>query len=272
MRTRPNYLAGAAALVWLVIIGTPLYAMLATAVRPKEQYVDSGPLAFPRAVTFDNFHTVLAGDVPRYILNTAIVAVATVVIVLVLAVPVGYAAVRGQGVLSTSVFRLFLLGLAIPSQAVIIPVFLLINELGLYDTYWAVILPTAAFSLPVSILVLVSGMRDINKELFESMAVDGASAAHTLFRLVIPLSRGSISTVTVFTALSAWNGFLFPLILTQSADTKVITLGVYDFIGQYQVNPPEVFAAILVSALPILAIYLFARKSLLRGLAGAGGK
>ena len=272
MKRRPNYLAGAAALVWLLIIGTPLYAMLATAVRPKEQYVDSGPLAIPTSLTFDNFRTVLSGDVPQYIINTVIVAVATVVIVLMLSVPVGYAVVRGRGWASTAVFRLFLLGLAIPSQAVIIPVFLLINKLGLYDTYWAVILPTAAFSLPVSILVLTGGMRDINQELFESMAMDGATPGRTLVRLVIPLSRGSISTVAVFTALSAWNGFLFPLILTQSASTKVITLGVYDFIGQYQVNPPEVFAAVLVSALPILAIYMFARKSLLRGLAGAGGK
>jgi xylobiose transport system permease protein len=272
VRRRPNYLAGAAAVVWLLIIGTPLYAMLATALRPKNQYVDSGPIALPRSITFDNFRTVLAGDVPLYILNTIIVAVLTMVLVLVLSVPVGYAVVRGRGVWSSSVFRLFLLGLAIPSQAVIIPVFLLINELGLYDTYWAIILPTAAFSLPVSVLVLAGGMRDIKNELYESMAMDGASAGRTLFQLVIPLSRSSISTVAVFTALSAWNGFLFPLILTQSASTKVITLGVYDFIGQYQVNPPEVFAAVFVSALPILVIYLFARKALVRGLAGAGGK
>ena len=161
MKRRPNYLAGAAALVWLVIIGTPLYAMLATAVRPKEQYVDSGPLGIPSSLTFENFRTVLSGDVPRYIFNTVVVAAATVAIVLVLSVPVGYVVVRGRGVWSSSVFRLFLLGLAIPAQAVIIPMFLLINQLGLYDTYWAVILPTAAFSLPVSILVLAGGMRDI---------------------------------------------------------------------------------------------------------------
>src|SRR5262249_46945136 len=151
--------------------------------RPKEQYVDSGPLAIPSSLTFDNFRTVLSGDVPRYILNTAIVAAVTVAVVLVLSVPVGYTVVRGRGWASTAVFPLFLLGLEIPAQAVIIPVFLLINNLGLYDTYWAVILPTAAFSMPVSILVLAGGMRDINHELFESMAMDGASAARTLFRL-----------------------------------------------------------------------------------------
>ncbi len=272
MRRRPNYLAGAAALVWLGIVGIPLYAVIATSLRPADQYVDSGPLALPNSLTFDNFSSVLQGDVPRYILNTLIVAALTVLVVLLLAVPVGYAVVRGRGILTTAVFRMFLLGLAIPAQAVIIPVFLLINQLGLYDTYWAIVLPTAAFSLPVSMLVLAGGMRDIKNELFEAMAMDGAGPARILFRLVIPLARGSISTVAVFTALSAWNGFLFPLILTQSTDTKVITLGVYDYIGQYQVNPPEVFAAVLMSSVPILLIYIFARKSLVRGLAGAGGK
>ena len=272
MKGRPNYLAGAAALVWLAVVAVPLWAVIATALRPSDQYVDSGPLAVPRSLTFANFASVLAGDVPRYIFNTLLVAVLTVVVVLVLAVPVGYTVVRGRGLLSTAVFRMFLLGLAIPAQAVIIPVFLLINQLGLYDTYWAIVLPTAAFSLPISMLVLAGGMRDINKELYESMAMDGAGSARTLFRLVIPLSRSSISTVAVFTALSAWNGFLFPLILTQSTSTKVITLGVYDYIGQYQVNPPEVFAAVLMSSVPILLIYMFARKSLVRGLAGAGGK
>jgi xylobiose transport system permease protein len=272
VKRRPNYLAGLAAVVWFAVVAVPLYALIATALRPNDQYVASGPLALPRSVTFANFGTVLRGDFLRYIINTLIVSAGTVALVLIAAVPAGYAVVRGRGVLTTATFRLFLLGLAIPSQAVIIPVFLLVNKMGLYDTYWAIILPTAAFSLPVSVLVLVGGMRDINNELYEAMALDGGGPARCLLQLVIPLSRGSISTVVVFAALNAWNGFLFPLILTQSASTKVVTLGIYDYIGQYQVNPPEVFASVLLSTVPILLIYLFARKSLVRGLAGVGGK
>ncbi|GHE06949.1 carbohydrate ABC transporter permease [Klenkia taihuensis] len=269
---RPNYLAGLGSLIWLAVIAVPLYAVIATAFRPSSQYVDDGPLALPSQFTLDNFATVLAGNFPRYVGNTLFVAAATVVVVLVLAVPVAYSVVRGGGRSSSRIFRLFLLGLAIPAQAVIIPVFLIINRLGLYDTYWAVILPTAAFALPVSVLVLAGGMRDINAELFEAIELDGASPGRALWHLVIPLSRSSIATVAVFTALNAWNGFLFPLILTQSAETRMVTLGIYDYIGQYQVNPPQVFAAILLSAVPILAIYLFARRSLVAGLAGAGGK
>ena len=272
MRTRPNYLAGAAALVWLVIIGVPLYAVLSTAVQPQSKYTDKGPLSLPSALTWDNFSTVVDSGFLHYIWNTVVVAVATVAIVLVLAIPISYTVVRGRGWISKGVFRLFLLGLAIPSQAVIIPLFLLINDLGFYDTLWGVILPTAAFALPVSVLVLSGGMRDISSELYEAMALDGSSPARTLLTMVIPMSKSAIATTCVFTALQAWNGFLFPLIMTQSDDTKLVTPGLYNFVSEYGSNVPALLAAVLMSAVPILVVYLFARRALVTGLMGAGGK
>lgn len=272
MNRRPNYAAGVFALIWLFVIAAPLYAVIITASRPSEEYLTSGPLATPTHLTVENFRLVLDGGFGQYVTNTVIVTVATVIMVVALSVPVAYAIVRGQGFLASAVFRMFLLGLAIPAQAVIIPVYLLINELGLYDTYWAIILPTGAFSLPVAVLVLTTGMRDVPGELYEAMALDGASTVRAFFMLAVPLSKGSIMTVTVFTALNSWNGFLFPLILTQSEDVRVVTLGLYNFLGQYSSNIPALLAAVLLSALPILALYLVARKAMVRGLAGAGGK
>jgi xylobiose transport system permease protein len=272
VRTRPNYLAGAAAFVWLVIIGVPLYALLNTAVQPQSKYTDRGPVSIPSALTWENFTTVVDSGFLHYIWNTVVVAVATVVIVLVLAVPISYAVVRGRGWVTKGVFRLFLLGLAIPSQAVIIPLFLVVNDLGFYDTLWGIILPTAAFALPVTVLVLSGGMRDISTEMYEAMALDGASPARTLLTLVIPMSRSAIATASVFAALQAWNGFLFPLIMTQSEDTKLVTLGLYNFVSEYGANVPALLAAVLMSAVPILVVYLFARRALVAGLMGAGGK
>jgi xylobiose transport system permease protein len=269
---RPNYLAGVFALVWLAVIAAPLYAVMVTAARPSSEYLTSGPLAPPTDLTFDNFRLVLEGGFTQYVINTLIVTAGTVGIVLALSVPVAYSVVRGRGFLASSVFRMFLMGLAIPAQAVIIPVYLLINEMGLYDTYWAIILPTAAFSLPVSVMVLTTGMRDVPGELYEAMSLDGASTVRAFFLLAVPLSKGSIMTVTVFTALNSWNGFLFPLILTQSEDVRVVTLGLYNFLGQYSSNIPALLAAVLLSATPILALYLVARKAMVRGLAGVGGK
>ena len=272
MRNRPNHFAGLATLVWLLIIAVPLYALINTAIQPQDTYTNGGPLALPSGITFANFSTVVHSGFLGYLWNTIVVSAATVAIVLVLCIPVSFAVVRGRGWLSRGVFRLFLLGLAIPAQAVIIPLYLIINKLGFYDTLWGVILPTAAFSMPVAVLVISGGMREISPSLYEAMALDGAKAWLVLRDMVIPLSRSAIATAGVFTALQAWNGFLFPLIMTQSDSTKVATLGLYNFVGEYSADVPALLAAVLMSAVPILVVYLFARRALVRGLMGAGGK
>ena len=269
---RPNYPAGLATLGWLLVIGVPLYALIDTALQPQDKYSQGGPLTLPSSITFSNFTTVMRSGFLGYIWNTMLVAAATVAIVLALCVPISYAVVRGRGWITRGVFRLFLLGLAIPAQAVIIPLYLIINHLGFYDTLWGVILPTAAFSMPVSVLVISGGMREISPELYEAMALDGAKPGRVLRELVVPMSRSGISTAGVFAALQAWNGFLFPLIMTQSDSTKVATLGLYSFMSTYSADIPALLAAVLMSAVPILIVYLFARKALVRGLMGAGGK
>jgi xylobiose transport system permease protein len=93
-----------------------------------------------------------------------------------------------------------------------------------------------------------------------------------LLQLVVPMSRAGISTVGVFSALGAWNDFLFPLILTQSQETKVLTLGLYDYVGEFRTDIPSLLAAVVLSIVPIFTAYLFARRQLINGLMGVGGR
>ncbi|MFI1472331.1 carbohydrate ABC transporter permease [Streptomyces wuyuanensis] len=272
MRTRPNVLAGFGSLVWLLLVGLPLYVMLIATFQSRADYAANGPLAFPERFTLDNYVNDLNEGFGQYFLNTVIVTVSVVGIVLLLVPPLSYAIVRSRGRTTTAVFRLFLLGLAIPSQAVIVPMFYVISQAGLYDNLIGVILPTAAFAMPVCALILTGVMRDITPDLYEAMAIDGASSRRIFFRLVVPLSRSGLSTVVVFSALQAWNGFLFPLVLTQSAESKVITMGLYDFQTEHGVDIPGLLAAVVLSMLPILLVYLFARRALVQGLMGVGGK
>lgn len=271
-RTRPNYLAGFGSLVWLFVVGLPLYVMLVATFQSRTDYAANGPLGFPTDLTLDNYVGDLNDGFAQYFLNTVVVTVSVVAIVLLLVPPLAYAIVRSDGKASGRVFRLFLLGLAIPSQAVIVPMFYLINEAGLYDNLVGVILPTAAFAMPVCALILTGVMRDITSELYEAMTVDGASSRRIFLQLVLPLSRGGLSTIVVFSALQAWNGFLFPLVLTQSSENKVVTMGLYDFQTEHGVDIPGLLAAVVLSMLPILFVYLFARRALVQGLMGVGGK
>lgn len=175
MKRRPNYLAGFGSLVWLFLVGLPLYVMLIATFQSRADYAANGPLAFPDNFTLDNYINDLNDGFAQYFLNTVIVTVAVVGIVLLLVPPLAYAIVRSQGRTTGVVFRLFLLGLAIPSQAVIVPMFYVISKAGLYDNLIGVILPTAAFAMPVCALILTGVMRDITPELYEAMTVDGAS-------------------------------------------------------------------------------------------------
>jgi xylobiose transport system permease protein len=272
MKRRPNYLAGLGSLVWLFLVGLPLYVMLAATLQSRSDYSANGPLAFPKHFTLKNYTDDFSNGFGQYFFNTVVVTLAVVVIVLLLVPPLSYSIVRSKGRVTTGVFRLFLLGLAIPAQAVIVPMFYVITKAGLYDNLIGVILPTAAFSLPVCALILTGVMRDITPDLYEAMAMDGAPPWRVFFQLVLPLSKGGLSTIVVFSALQSWNGFLFPLVLTQSKDTKLLTLGLYDFQTQYGVNIPGLLAAVVLSMLPIFIVYLFARRALVQGLMGVGGK
>lgn len=272
MRSRPNYWAGAAAGLWFLVVAVPLYAMVSAALRSQTDYADGGPLAPPARPTGANLATVLEGEFPRYIGNTALVTGAVVLIVVALVGPLSYAVARNPRGPVAVLFRIFLLGLAIPIQAVAIPMFYLISAAGLYDNLVGVILPTAAFCLPVCTLVLTGTMRDIARELYEAMALDGAGTFRAFWRLAVPLSRSGVATVVVYAALQAWNGFLFPLVLTQSPGNKTIPLGLFDFQTQFSVNTPALMAAVVLSAFPVLVVYLLARRALINGLMGIGGK
>lgn len=272
VRSRPNYVGGAASVVWLVFIALPIFTMVKYSLQSQSDYLRESPLALPRSPTFDNYTTALASGFGVSLRNTIWVTLASVGLVLALSVPISYAIVRSSSRLISGAFRAFLFGLAIPAQAVIIPVYLLIVNLRLYDSLIAVVLPCVAFSLPLSVLVLVSSLRDIPREMYEAMSLDGASAWSIFWRLVVPFSRSSIATVAIVAALGAWNGFLFPLILTQSESVRVLTLSLYTFQGEFQTNVPGLMAAVVLSALPVFVLYLFARRWLVAGLVGVGGK
>jgi raffinose/stachyose/melibiose transport system permease protein len=269
-----NPLGALGGLVWLVIVIIPLYWVVVTSLRSQAGFFGSSQLALPSPLTFGNFHLVLSNQFGTYLLNSVIVTASAVVIVLVVAVMAGYGIVRsgGEHKVTSAAFNLFLLGLAIPLQATIIPVYYIINKLHLYDTLPAVILPSAAFTIPVSVLILVNFLREVPGELYEAMHLDGAGEWRMLWTLAVPLARPALVAVGIYDALNVWNGFLFPLILTQSPGRAVLPLALFNYEGQYAINVPAVLAAVVLSLLPILVLYAVARRQLLGGLTAGMGK
>lgn len=266
-------LTGGATLLWAAIVVVPVYWLVVTSLRSRADFTADSPLALPSHPTLDSYRSVLAGDFTTYLLNSVIVTVATVALTVVVALMAAFAIVRGAGSrLSRVSFRLYLLGLAIPLQAVIIPVYLLIIRMQLYDSLLAIVLPSAAFALPITVMILVSFLRDVPRSLFEAMIVDGAGDWRMLFSLAAPLARPALMTVAVYDGLQVWNGFLFPLILTQSGDKAVLPLALTLYRGQFGIDVPATMAAVVLSTLPMLALFILARRQLVAGLTAGFSK
>jgi raffinose/stachyose/melibiose transport system permease protein len=258
--------SGGAALLWTAVVVVPVYWLVVTSLRSRTEFTTAKPLAPPRHPTLANYRTVLDGDFGTYLLNSVVVTLATVVLTLVAALMAAFVIVRYRTRWSRLSFRLYLLGLAIPLQAVVIPVYLLIIRLRLYDSLPAIVLPSVAFALPITVMILVNFLRDVPGSLFEAMVMDGAGDWRMLLSLALPLTRPALVTVAVYDGLQVWNGFLFPLILTQSNSKAVLPLALTLYRGQFGINVPATMAAVVLSTLPMLAVFVLARRQLVAGL------
>jgi len=268
-----NWIGGALSWVWLAIVIVPIYWVVITSFKSQSNYYLSNPMAPPTDPTLDNYRLVIESDFPLYFLNSLIVAIGAVVPAVLFSFMAAYAIIRATGNrFLRSVNSLFLMGLAIPLQAVVIPIYLIIIRMQLYDSLLALILPSIAFAIPLSVLVLANFIRDVPKELFESMRLDGASEQTTMWRLAFPLTRPAVVTVSIYNALQIWNGFLLPVVLTHSPDKRTLPLALWTFQGQYSVNVPAVLASVMLTTLPILILYVIGRRQLLSGLTAGFGK
>lgn len=269
---RRNWIGGAFGWVWLVIAILPLYFVAITSLKSINTYFGSNPVMPSPKLAFENFTAVLEADFAMYLLNSVLVALDTVIPLVGMAFMASFSIVRSGHRFFSPVRSLFLLGLAIPVQATIVPIYLLIIRMHMYDSLVALMLPGIAFGLPLSVLIISNALRDVPRELFEAMDIDGCTEWQKMWRLALPICQPAIVTVAVYQALMSWNGFLFPLILTQSPDKRTLPLALWSFQGEYATNVPVVMAAVILSSIPIILLYAFGRRYLVSGMTAGSSK
>jgi raffinose/stachyose/melibiose transport system permease protein len=268
-----NWIGGTFGWIWLVVVMVPLYWIVITSFKTQANYFVTNTFEPPSHPTLENYKTVFDNDIIRYFFNSVVVTVGATIPAVTISFMAAYAIVRGVGSrLLRWTNNLFLMGLAIPLQAVIIPVYLIIIRLKLYDSLLAIVLPSLAFAIPLSVLVLRNFIRDVPRELFESMHMDGATEWGILWRLAFPLTRPALVTVTIYSALGIWNGFLLPLVLTQSPEQRTIPLALVNLTGQFGVNFPAIAASVTLTTVPVVLLYAIGRRQLLSGLTAGFGK
>ena len=270
-RTRVARALGSVALVALAAIYVlPLVWLLSISVRVQSDVFRS--MLIPGSFEPSNY--VRAWErfgLDVLFLNSIIVTVGTVVIGVALAVSAAYGFSRFKSRWSEILFLVILVGLMVPPAAIIIPFFLGMLNLGLYDSLIAVIVGETSFVLAFGILIFRGYIDHIPPELLDAARVDGASELTTFRRIVLPLLRPPLATVAIFFALSTWNGFLLPLVLIRDTDRSTLTVGMSRFTGQFGTQDWNLLAASAVMAiLPLLIFFIAARRSYVRGLsAGA---
>ena len=255
-----------------LLVNVPLLNAILVSFKPDGE-IAANPLGLPTAPTLDHYANVLYAsgyDFPRFFANSAMIALGTVIVVLAIAVPATYAIVRlgfgGRWIInSASGLRL------LPAIFFVVPFFLLFTTLGLQDSIPGLIAANTFLNLPLAIILLAAGLRDIPNEIEEAASVDGANVYRTLWGIVLPILAPTMVAVAVLVFIFSWNDYLFALVLSTSNATPV-TLGAANFITSTGIRWGDISAASFMSTLPPLVFAVFAQRYLVSGLSAGAVK
>ena len=275
-RSLPNLAAAHAILLAYTALALfPVVLIVINSLKPRRG-IFSDPLALPLdAERFDasGYATVWAGaDFVGYFANSLIVTLSALGLVLLCGAMAAFALAEYRFRASTIVGLYLALGIMIPIRLGTIGILNLVVGLGLVDTLVALILVYTAQGLPLAIFILSEFMRGVSKELKDAARIDGLSEYRIFWQIALPLIRPAVATVAVFTMIPIWNDLWFPLILTTSADTRTITLGTQQFIGQYVTDWNAVLAALTLALVPVLVLYGIFSRQLIRGITSGAVK
>ena len=257
--------------IWLLIVLGPIYYMVLASFRSGNQYFTANAWLPTGGLTLSSYSTMFHGSgIGTVLRNSAELAAGTIALVTVLSLGAAYRIVRRGSRYAAVSFRLILFGIAVPIQAIVIPLFFITTKIHIYDKLYGLVLVIAASLIPVAVLLMVNYVRLIPRELYDAMAVDGAGQWTTFTRLVFPMARPVLAVVSIYAGLGAWNNFLLPLILTQSNNDMVLPLGLYRFAtnSEYGINVPVVMAFVFFTMVPILLLYIVLRRQFVKGIGG----
>ncbi len=229
------------------------------------------PFGLPEEFLWENLKNAwTVGGFDRYLGNTVIYCAAIVAGVVALSCLAGYALallpLPGRG----GILALFLLGLMVPFQSVMIPLYYLLRDINLLQTYWAFIVPGIALRLPFGIFLMRGFIRGLPTDLGDAARLDGANEWHVFQHIMLPLARPGLSALIVFQFIDTWNQFLMPLVFVQRDELRPVSLGVMFFFGRFTADRGMIAAGVTITMIPMIVLYLLMQRRFIEGVtAGA---
>jgi len=257
-------------ILFLVLSLYPVVLMWASALKTSRE-IAQDPLALPTSLNVENLQKAwTVGRFDRYLGNTVLYSVAIVTGVVVLSSLAGYSLARLRVAHQRVIFVGFLLGLMVPFQSIMIPLYYLLRDINVLGTYWAMILPSIGLGLPFGVFYMRAFFRGLPGELADAGRVDGGSEWQVFSQIMLPLARPGLATLAIFQLLTTWNSFLVPLVFVQRDELRPIALGAMFFSGRYTADRGLIAAGVTISIVPIVVLYLFMQRQFIRGItAGA---
>jgi raffinose/stachyose/melibiose transport system permease protein len=233
-------------------------------------HLGAEPVSLPDPWQFGNYGDIVGDSLFwRYLWNSTFIAAVTVLLTVGTGAMASFALSRIEFRGREAFFTLFTLGLLFPPSVALLPLYVMIKDVGLLDSPFGVALPQAAFGLPTTIIILRPFMRAIPADLEDSAVMDGCSRFSFFWRIMLPLSRPALLTVGVLAFVTSWNAFILPLVVLSDAEKLTLPLGVAQFSGQWTADTARILAYTAMAMIPALAFFSLAERRIVGGLTGA---
>ena len=283
---RPHYERGPAAdigsaigrtvaYVFLVVLTVAiLYPMLWAVLNGFKSNLEifGNPWGLPSQLRWDNFITAWNLGVARYLMNSVIVTSASVVTTVLFSAMAAYALTRHRIPFANAITVLLLGGMMLAPTVALIPLFNLLRWMGIYNTYWALIILYTAFRIPFTVFLIRAYMITLSREMEDAAIVDGASRWQIFWLVIMPLSRPIIVSAALLQALFAWNEFIFALVFINDTNLKTLPVGLQQMQGRVLSDWPVLFAALVIASIPMIGLFLAGQRQFIRGLSEGFGK
>ena len=253
-------------LFFVAIALLPLFWLLLSSFKSNQEFLQD-PLALPRTLRFSNWRNALEiSRLPLLFLNSTIVSTLSTLCTIFVSAMGAFALSRLEFRGRSHILAIITIGILMPIIAFMVPYYRLVSALGLYDTLWGLILTYSGINIPVALFILQSFMRKIPTELEEAAVMDGCTIWGRFWHIIFPLSRSSVATVGVFVFLVSWNEFIYALLLTSSENSRTLQLGIRFFRSQFLTDYTSMFAAIAMTVIPTIFVYIFFHERIISGL------
>jgi raffinose/stachyose/melibiose transport system permease protein len=249
--------------IWAIINLFPVYWMFTFSLKSNEEIFGTNVAGLPKEWLWSNYETAMgSGNMGKNFLNSTLIAIVTIAIVMLFSLMATFALTRFIWKGRKRMNNFFMLGLTIPIHAAIVPIYVTLSKMDLINSYLALIIPYAAFSLAMGILICTGFMQELPIDLDEAACIDGCSTWGIFFRIIVPLMKPAVATVSIYTFLQCWNELMFATIFISDSVHKTLPVAIQALSGTYATNWGPIGAALVLATFPTIIFYVFFSKKI----------